>query len=312
MSRKAANIVELARGGIDVPKGFELDGSHYREAVAPLRAALLSAVENGDAVRELFTDLKLPPRTQIAVRDGLNSIPSTCAMVVRSSGNVVAKGRSLSEDGGEVSLAGQFESFLNVPRDQIHEAVRQCWASLFNDRSIQIFGADADYVNGSTMSVLVQEMMAAAASAVVMTVDPLGDGTTGAIELAVGPCEAIVGGVVSPDEVTFSREDGSVIHRRVGAKEVAIEYRPFSHASQNSTRRPLPPSVTERLAVADHVLPKIIELARRIESLFGVPQDIELVIDDHERITVVQARSITRLPKDFVPFGRNSRQPVIP
>lgn len=304
MSRKASNVVELARHGVAVPKGFHLDESHYREAIKPVRDRLISADGNGPAVRRLFDDLKLPPRTLDALQEGLDRVPASSNFAVRSSGNIVAHGKSIAEDSGEVSLAGQFDSFLNVSRGEVCDAVRQCWASLFNDRSIQLFGVDADYVDNSTMTVLVQEMVPAAASAVVMTVDPLGDGTVGGIELAVGPCEAIVGGFVSPDEVTFDRAGGYIVERRIGAKEFAIEYQPFARGSENAIRRPLPQAIRERSAVSDRVLGDIIDVARRIENIFGVPQDVELVIDGAERITIVQARSITRLPSRFIPFSQ--------
>jgi len=302
MSRKASNIAELARHGVSVPEGFHLDQSHYREAIEPVQHSLLAVARDAAAAQRIFAAIKLPDRTSRALRDGLRAIRSQSNLAVRSSGNVVARGQSIAEDGGELSLAGQFESFLNVPRDHVEDAVRLCWASLFNERSVQVFEVDEGYVANSAMTVLVQEMVPAAASAVVMTVDPLGDGTVGGIELAVGACEAIVGGAVSPDEVTFDRASGLIVERHVGAKEFAIEYRPFARGSDNVIKKPLPQTVREQLAVTDSVLMKIIDVARHIETIFGVPQDIELVVNAAGNITVVQARSITRLPEKFIPF----------
>jgi pyruvate,water dikinase len=304
MSRKASNIAELARHGVSVPKGFQLDQSHYREAIEPMRPPLLAAAvaRNAAEAQRIFASIELPDRTFRALCDGLRAIPSQSNLAVRSSGNIVARGRPIAEDGGELSLAGQFESFLNVPRDQVEDAVRLCWASLYNERSIQLFGVDEDYVANSDMTVLVQEMVPAAASAVVFTVHPLCDGTVGGIELAIGPCEAIVSGAVSPDEVTFDRTNGLILERHVGAKEFAIEYRPFMKGGDNVIKKRLPQAVREQLAVTDTVLMKIIDEAWRVESIFGWPQDVELVIDAAGKITVLQARSITRLPEKFIPF----------
>jgi pyruvate,water dikinase len=303
MSKKASNINELARHGVDVPNGFHLDESHYREAIWPVRNTLISTVGDGTAARRIFSDLELPARTIRALEEGLNRMPLSSNFAVRSSGSIVSQGRAIAEDGRDISLAGQFESFLNVPRGQLHDAVRQCWASLFNDRSIQLFQVDAGYVANSSMTVLVQEMAAATASAVVMTVDPLGDGKVGAIELTLGPCEAIVGGFVSPDEVTFHRAGGYIVEQRIGSKEFAIEYRPFSRGTENSTHKRLPQRYREQLSVSEGVLTKIIAVALRIENIFGVPQDVEIVVNDAGRIIVVQARSITRLPDQYIPFS---------
>ncbi len=303
MSRKASNLVELARHGINVPKGFQLEGSHYREAIEPVRSALTSAILERMNVSDIFDHLEVPTRTKATLQQELKKFPESSAFAVRSSGNIVSHGRHIIEDGHEISLAGQFESFLNVPRDQVHFAVLQCWSSLFNDRSLQVFEADARYVNESSMTVLVQEMIAATASAVVMTVDPLEDGALGGIELTIGPCEAIVSGAVSPDEVTFHRADGAIAERRIGAKEFAIEYEPFSRGSANLRKIPLSPTLRGRMTVSDSTLVSIIDIARSVEGVFGRPQDIELVIDDSAHLTVVQSRSITRLPSQFVSFG---------
>jgi phosphoenolpyruvate synthase/pyruvate phosphate dikinase len=304
MSRKASNIIELARSGVAVPRGFHLDHTHYREAIASARDAIVAAARDAAAVHRIFADIALPDRTVAALQEGLNGIPSVSPLAVRSSGNIVTKGRKVAEDGGEQSLAGQFESFLNVPRTQVGDAVRLCWASLFNERSISLFDVDEDYIENSAMTVLIQEMVPAAASAVVMTVDPLDDGTVGGIELAIGPCEAIVGGAVTPDAVMFHRESGQILERHVGAKEFAIEYRAFARGVDNVIKRSLPQDVRDRLAVTDKVLLNIVDVARVIERIFGKPQDIELVIDPADKITVVQSRAITRLPDTIIPFGR--------
>lgn len=303
MSRKASNLVELARHGIRVPRGFHLGPEHYRAAIAPVRAELIAASLSADSARQLFKGLGLPAATAGALQQGLAQFPPSSRFAVRSSGNIVARGQPIAEDGGETSLAGQFESFLNVPREGVGDALRQCWASLFNKRSIDAFGVDAGYVDNSTMTVLVQEMVVAAASAVVMTVDPLADGRVGGIELTVGPCEAIVAGRVNPDEVTFSRADGSMVNRRIGNKQYVVEYDTFARGSENTHLRLLASDRRERMAVADHVLHTIIAVACQVERIFGVPQDIELVVDDAEQITVVQARPITRLPAQFIPFS---------
>lgn len=303
MSKKADNLVELARHGIRVPVGFHLDDSHYREAIQPVLVNLISAVQTRTGVAGIFGHVELSQRTRRTLQEKLNQFSQSSLFAVRSSGEILSRGKHIREDGNKISLAGQFESFLNVPRDQVPFAVIQCWASLFNDRSLQVFQADADYVNASSMTVLIQEMVAATASAVVMTVDPLEDGTLGGIEVTFGPCEAIVSGAVSPDEVTFHRSNGTIAERRIGAKEFAIEYELFSCGSDNQRKTSISLELRKQMAVPDRTLDRIIDIARSVEGVFGCPQDIELVIDDSDEIIVVQSRPIFRLPDEFVSFG---------
>lgn len=299
MSRKSLNLTELSRHGVRTPTGFLLAETHYRDAIRPCRGELLRWSKDSEAIRAIFSRIEMPSHSLTAVTEGLANIPQASTFAVRSSGFIVAKGKLIAEDSLEVSLAGQFESFLNVPRESVPDAVVQCWASLFNERSLHSFDVDEHYIDNSAMSVLIQEMVPAKASAVVMTVDPLSDGTVGGIELAVGPCSVIVDGSICPDEVTFLREGGRVIERIVGRKEFALEYDPFIGGASKFRKKALPENIRKQMAVADDVLHNIIQLSLKVESIFGMPQDIELVIDAQDEITIVQARPITRLPKTF-------------
>jgi 8-oxo-dGTP pyrophosphatase MutT (NUDIX family) len=104
MSKKASNINELARHGVDVPNGFHLDESHYREAIWPVRNTLISTVGDGTAARRIFSDLELPARTIRALEEGLNRMPLSSNFAVRSSGSIVSQGRAIAEDGRDISL----------------------------------------------------------------------------------------------------------------------------------------------------------------------------------------------------------------
>jgi pyruvate,water dikinase len=199
-------------------------------------------------------------------------------------------------------MAGQFESYLQVPRDMVLDAVRLCWASLFNRRSLESFGANADYIHESAMSVVVQEMVPAIASAVMMTVDPLGVGDVGGIELMVGPCEAIVSGIASPDEVMFSRSGGDVLRTAIGRKELKIEYEVFRNLVGNGRQVPVTQEERNVFSVSPEIVASLIRIGHRIECIFGTPQDVEIVITPSSQIMVTQARAITCVPVGTIPF----------
>lgn len=297
MNQKAANLSVLRDHGICVPGGFVLDGTHYRDAVGPSLAEISSALPDHRRIREIFAALTIPERTLSRITEQIDLLGHPRLFAVRSSGAVVSHGRTIVEDSANVSLAGQFDSYLAVPESQVPAAVRLCWASLFNERSIASFDADQSYVERSSMSVVIQEMVPAAASAVMMTVDPLGDGSVGGIELALGPCEAIVSGIASPDEILFSRATGEIVHLDIGAKKLMVVYEMFeADHSTNGRLVAAPDAERLRLSVEAHVVVSLIYLAHRIEAIFGSPQDIEAVITHDNRIVITQARSITRLP----------------
>lgn len=302
MTRKFCNLDIVLTHGIAVPRGFLLDGSHYREAVAPHHNRILAALPEATAVEEVFQSLEMPRRCRAVIEEGIRELPHSDRFAVRSSGAVASKVVRVHEDSDLTSLAGQFDSYLNVPAEMIEEAVRRCWASLFNHRSIASFSIDASYLECSSMAVVVQEMIPAAASAVMMTVDPLGNGDTGAMELAIGPCEALVSGIVSPDEVHFRRSDGALIDVSVGDKLLRVEYGEFGARGENSRSIPVPDDVRRHLSVDLTTVGELIRLAQKVEAIFGSPQDIELVVTDDGTVVITQIRPVTRSPAHIADF----------
>ncbi len=75
-------------------------------------------------------------------RDAPNAIveymPNAKYFAVRSSGAPFVKGKELIEDSSGVSLAGQYESYLEVPVEHISKAIMCCYASLFSPSEFSV------------------------------------------------------------------------------------------------------------------------------------------------------------------------------
>jgi pyruvate,water dikinase len=304
MSQKAKNLEILASAGIAVPQGFTLPPDHYQRAVSELAGAIDGAMPNAQNVQSVFATADLQANTKRFIDEHLARFPNVSRFAVRSSGSIASGEGSLAilEDSAEMSLAGQFDSFLNVPAEMVGHAVKRCWASLFNARSIASFQGLVDYVRMSAMTVVIQEMIPAKASAVMMTADPLGDGRTGTIEFTWGPCGAIVSGITSPDEAVFDRATGRLVSVRVGRKERRVVYSDYGDADDNESR--LGTTIEEQriMSIESPTIMRLIALGNRIERLFGRPQDIEAVVTESNGIVITQARPVTMLADGYVPF----------
>ncbi|MDP2759781.1 MAG: PEP/pyruvate-binding domain-containing protein [Sideroxyarcus sp.] len=303
ISQKALNIEILAANGITVPKGFTLAAEHYLTALAPLKTRIIAALSNPLQIREIFLASTIPQNAMRCLADKLALLPEVNRFAVRSSGVVMVHGTLIREESADVSMAGQFDSYLNVPRELVPQAVLRCWASLFNERSVLSFDANYDYVLGSAMSVLIQEMIPAKACAVMMTCNPISNGENGAIEFSLGPCEAIVSGIVNPDEVIFNRSNGEIISTRVGSKEWQICYSDFTATGNNVLRIAVAPEARARLSLTTNALTDLFVLGQKIERIFNYPQDVEVVITPGKQIVVTQSRSITTLPPERTTFN---------
>lgn len=296
LGNKVKNVAVLAQKGFRVPRGFGLPYEAYTNHVAELLPALCrardKAVDYADMAKQ-FSEIVVSIRFNGAddVFKALEEhMPGASHFAVRSSGAPVLGGQEAAEDSAEISLAGQYESFLLVPTCNVPQAILLCYASLFSERCLTQFNVkeDASYLN-SRMSVLVQEMCHADLSAVVMTRDPVEGGDN----LTYGACEALVSGEVQGDLYLLSRTTGDILDAELGTKTARIRYEPLiDWRKNNKVVQPLSEEYRIRYAASQEMITKIYNLGMRIEKHFGVPQDIELVVVGDEIITV-QTRPIT-------------------
>ncbi|HEY3685555.1 MAG TPA: PEP/pyruvate-binding domain-containing protein [Streptosporangiaceae bacterium] len=286
---KGASLARLAAAGLPVPPGFHVTTEAYRRFTAgALQDAILAEVgergpEAAPRIAHLFAEAPIPPEIAAAIRSAYGELGAV-AVAVRSS--------ATAEDLPGMSFAGQQDSFLNVRgADAVVEAVRRCWASLWNARAIAYRERNGVAQGDVTLAVVVQELVDADAAGVLFTADP----ATGARDRTVvnaswGLGEAVVGGQVTPDSVALTRRDGGaweVAERRTADKAVMTVRTP------DGTREVPVPEELRRVAVLDDAAAgELARIGERIEELYGTPMDVEWARQDGATY-VVQARPVT-------------------
>ena len=300
LGNKVKNLAVLAGAGVRVPRGFGITFDVYTETTSGLLPAMHRAREvsstSSDLAKRLHDIVVSAPFSQTeAVMEGLDvHVPGASYFAVRSSGAPVINGSAAAEDSAALSLAGQYESYLLVPKENVPQAILWCYASLFAERSLDRFKVlgDGSYL-GSRMSVLVQEMFVADLCAVVMTRDPVEGGDNFGMEVSYGACEALVSGMVQGDLYLLSRTSGALLTAELGSKTSRIDHEPLvSAAADNKIVTPLSEEQRACYAATQGLITEIYRLGMHIERIFGSTQDIELVVADGE-IVVTQSRPIT-------------------
>jgi rifampicin phosphotransferase len=230
---KAFNCARLKRAGFPVPDGI----------VIPADAT--------DADLQLLASLPW-----------LDEQPAGARYAVRSSG--------LGEDSAGHSFAGIHETQLNVDRPRLVEAILACRRSAASSQARAY--RDARHIDEEgRIGVLVQRMVSAVTSGVAFTINPITGGDEIVINAARGLGEALVSGLIDPDEFHISKRDGAVVSSRPGTAAQAIV--------GTSTLTAL------QLATLGAIL-------TRIERHYGSPQDIEWCHDGTE-FWIVQSRPVT-------------------
>lgn len=178
-------------------------------------------------------------------------------------GRFAVRSSGVAEDLDDASFAGQYETLLDVEPAAVAEAAARCVASAGAAHVRLYAGAAAAPTAG--MAVLVQRMVPADAAGVAFSADPTsGDRSVVVINAIDGVADRLVAGEV----------DGDLW--RVGA--------------QGPTAGAQPHGAIDRETAA-----AIAVLARRIEAVRGVPQDVEWARAGG-KLFVLQARAITALP----------------
>jgi len=298
---KAASLGELTAAGLPVPPGFAVTAGAYRkflqatgiedELEAVVHAETPAVDETADAGEEPGSDRNgfaedpaaladAAERAQTLIREAEfpESLREELLAAYDELGDdpfVAVRSSATAEDQPDASFAGQQETFLNVERDGLVDAVRECWASLFTQRAIYYRGEQGYPLADVDIAVVVQRMVDADKSGVLFTSHPsTGDGRM-IVESAWGLGEAVVAGEVSPDNYVLDRESGDVDSVTVADKRVQYVRDP---ETGETVEEPVPDDEREARVLDATELSRLRELGERVEDHYGTPQDVEWAI----------------------------------
>lgn len=301
---KGASLARMINAGLPVPDGFHITTEAYRRFVAendlqPIIDDALSWIDlekpvtledTSARIRRAFMTATIPPGVSAAIAGAYGDLCGTKPPVaVRSS--------ATAEDLPEASFAGQQESYLNVSgAENVLEATKKCWGSLWTARAIGYRARQGIESNGVALAVVVQELVPAEAAGILFTVDPIrGNRDQIQVSAAWGLGDAVVGGRVTPDDYTVDKETGRVLKRQVADKEVMTV-----RVDGATIDQPVPQNLRNVPSLESEDLKELTRLGLEIEALYGMPMDIEWALADGD-FAIVQARPVTALPEVAVP-----------
>jgi pyruvate,water dikinase len=302
---KNASLGELIKADIPVPPGFSVTTEAYLEFMSgglkekveeilsridPQDVAVLE--EASKSIREFMAKAPMPTDIEEEIHSNYQALSQVfdspdLPVAVRSS--------ATAEDLPGASFAGQQDTFLWVQgREEVLEKVKECMGSLFTPRAISYrikMGFPHEKV---LISVGVQKLVDAKAAGVMFTLNPLnGDPSKVVIEGNWGLGETVVSGQVNPDKFVVDKVTKEIL-RTISMKGVECIYdskrREVVHAD-------IPPDRAEGQCIEDQEINELARYAKRVETYYGCPQDIEWAIDKHHpfpfNIFMVQSRPET-------------------
>ncbi|MBP9721868.1 MAG: phosphoenolpyruvate synthase [Gammaproteobacteria bacterium] len=304
-------ICELSKAGVKVPNGFATTAYAYKQFLAQnnlyeqIKEKLSNLdVENvhqlaqtGAAIRQQIIDTPLLPDLEHAVRENY------AHLVGHNQGSVAIRSSATAEDLPDASFAGQQETFLNIAGiDNVLLAVKQVFASLFNDRAIA-YRVHKNYSHFDiALSAGIQQMVRSdlGASGVMFTLDTeTGFDEVVFITSSYGLGEAVVQGLVNPDEF-YVYKDGlrnnqeCIINRHLGDKALMMTYTNDHRAGYSVETVNVPDDRREKFSLSDNDILILAKHAMTIEKHYGRNMDIEWAKDGLSgEIFILQARPET-------------------
>jgi pyruvate,water dikinase len=304
---KGASLGELLRAGIRVPDGFVVTTAAFRSAVEHLDpagelAARVAALDPADAaavaattreVRDRVLAAPLPDSVVDAVRAGYDQLCGDCG---RTGLPVAVRSSATSEDSAEASFAGLQDTYLWVRGgEEVLDQVRRCWASLYSVESVTYRLRRHIPEDDLAMAVVVQRMVDSRTSGVMFTRSPLtGDKSVVCVDASWGLGSAVVSGDVTPDSYVVSKVTGEISRRTVATK---TRWHQPDPAGSGVVETDVPAELQDRPALSDEEIAELVAVARRIESHYGIPQDIEWAVSQSapagENVFLLQSRPET-------------------
>ncbi|PHS66536.1 MAG: phosphoenolpyruvate synthase [Thalassobium sp.] len=305
-------ISNLTSAGVSVPNGFATTADAYREFLSHegldvrIQEALdhlnvddiRALTETGAKIRNWILEAPLPPQLEADVRTAFAKLQEgneSMAVAVRSS--------ATAEDLPDASFAGQQETHLNIVGiDNVLHAIRDVFASLFNDRAIAYRDHQGFDHHKVALSAGIQRMVRSetASSGVMFTLDTeSGFDQVVFVTSSYGLGETVVQGAVNPDEFYVHKNNltagrPAILRRNLGAKAIKMVYNKEAAVGKSVETQRVDRELRQVFSINDAEIENLARQAMIIEKHYGRPMDIEWAKDgDDQQLYIVQARPET-------------------
>ena len=311
-------ISQLAAAGVRVPGGFATTAEAFRDFLthavdggASLAERIATRLEGlniddvrslaaaGAEIRQWIVETPFQEKLEREIRTSYARLvadsETEMSFAVRSS--------ATAEDLPDASFAGQQETFLNVVGiDNVLEAMKHVFASLYNDRAIS-YRVHKGFTHAEVaLSAGVQRMVRSdlGAAGVMFTIDTeSGFKDVVFVTSSYGLGETVVQGAVNPDEFyvhkpMLERGKSPVIRRNIGSKLLKMEFTSDQKAGRSVKTVDVPIELRNRYSLEDSEVVELAKYAVIIENHYGRAMDIEWGKDGRDgKLYILQARPET-------------------
>lgn len=289
----------MARSGLVIPPFFCLTGEVFKVLVAHLQqdfkrvlwetdwSSDQSIKEASQKLHSLIAALSFPETFSAMIYQKFDELFKPHTLVsVRSS--MISDNKDHSEDSLLHAFAGMSESFLYVKRESLLSRIKDCFASGFSPQVLTYRHTQGIDLFDFTVAVGVQEMILAEKSFVMFTCDPNTLEKKTLVVAGLGVGEGVVQEKVETDHY-FVHPKNKSIQKKIALKESFLTHNDV--AGEGILEKPTPKELQSLPVLTDAQLLALSEMGKKVEKIFGAPQDIEGCLVG-EKIYLLQSRPI--------------------
>ena len=307
-------ISQLTEKGVRVPTGFVSTAEAYRTFLAHnglsdrISQALAALDVNdvtelarvGKEIRQWILETPFPAELDADIETAWNKMVADAGSDQIS---VAVRSSATAEDLPDASFAGQQETFLNINGlENVKEAMRHVFASLYNDRAISYRvhkGFAHDIV---ALSAGVQRMVRSdsGAAGVMFSIDTeSGFEDVVFVTASYGLGETVVQGAVNPDEFyvhkpTLRAGKPAILRKTMGSKLIKMTFTDSAQAGKSVQVVDVPEQERKQFSISNEEITELAKYALIIEEHYGRPMDIEWGRDGLDgKLYILQARPET-------------------
>jgi len=287
-------ISQLKAKGVRVPTGFATTADAFNDFLSQNQLGtkieeelkdldindVVKLAESGKKIRKWILDTPFSKELETNIKSHyenlLDKSPKGTTFAVRSS--------ATAEDLPDASFAGQQESFLNIHGiDNIKQAIKEVFASLYNDRAIS-YRVHKNFIHSEVaISAGIQQMVRSdmGSSGVMFTIDTeSGFKDVIFITSSYGLGETVVQGAVNPDEFYVHKsllklKKNAIVRKSIGSKKIKMVFSEDTKAGLSTNTVDVEEDLSNQFSINDSDVKELAEYAMIIESHYGCPMDIE-------------------------------------
>lgn len=310
---KGANLGELTSFGLPVPPGFCVTAEGYRKFIKyaeldeivrvlmdSVDVDVIDELENASKqIQQKIGEKEIDPQLKEEI---LSAYREFSEKINVKDPEVAVRSSATAEDLPDASFAGQQDTYLHISgEEELLKHIRDCFASLWTSRAIYYREKQNFDHFDVALSVVVQKMVNSEKSGVMFTANPINSNTDEMmINASYGLGEAVVSGIVTPDEYIIDKKTRKVIEKSISEKEYMVIKKEDGVGTEVvKVKDILGEEAVTSEALSDEELQTLIERGLKVEKLYGAVQDTEWGFDvDTKEFYFLQSRPITTIKSE--------------